>query len=113
MDFTAYLKKLDTSKAVILTGDLNVAHKEIGTLNSVHSELCMTNTHTPPCPVTDLANPKGNTKTAGFTKEERDDFTALLKEGFVDSYRHLYPDKTKAYTYWSYRYNARAKNAGW
>ncbi|KAL5457388.1 hypothetical protein EMCRGX_G034640 [Ephydatia muelleri] len=88
--FTAYLKKLDATKPVILCGDLNVAHSEI-----------------------DLANPKGNTKTAGFTKEERQDFTALLKEGFVDSFRHLYPDRTKAYTYWSYRSNARAKNTGW
>lgn len=90
VDFTAYLKKLDATKPVILCGDLNVAHNEI-----------------------DLANPKGNAKTAGFTKEERQDFTALLKEGFVDSFRHLYPDKTKAYTYWSYRSNARAKNTGW
>jgi len=61
----------------------------------------------------DLANPKTNEGTAGFTKEEREDFSLLLKEGFVDSYRHLYPDKTRVYTYWSYRFNARARNIGW
>ena len=61
----------------------------------------------------DLANPKTNTGTAGFTKEEREDFSLLLKEGFVDSFRHLYPDTTRVYTYWSYRFNARAKNTGW
>ena len=61
----------------------------------------------------DLKNPKTNTKTAGFTPEERQDFTELLEEGFVDTFRHLYPDLTGAYTYWSYRFNARAKNTGW
>ena len=60
----------------------------------------------------DLKNPKTNTKTAGFTREERDGFTALLGEGFVDSFRHLHPN-TQAFTYWSYRFNARAKNIGW
>lgn len=90
IDFQAYLKKLDAQKPLILCGDLNVAHLEI-----------------------DLANPKTNTGTAGFTKEEREDFSLLLKEGFVDSFRHLYPDTTRVYTYWSYRFNARAKNTGW
>jgi len=61
----------------------------------------------------DIANPKTNTRTAGFTKEEREEFTNLLNEGFVDSFRHLYPDKTGAYTYWSYMGNAREKNVGW
>ena len=61
----------------------------------------------------DLANPKTNQGTAGFTKEEREDFSLLLKEGFVDTYRHLYPDKARVYTYWSYRFNTRAKNIGW
>ena len=61
----------------------------------------------------DLKNPKTNHKTAGFTPEERKDFTELLDEGFVDSFRHLYPDLTGAYTYWSYRFNAKAKNTGW
>ncbi|XP_064404230.1 exodeoxyribonuclease-like isoform X2 [Halichondria panicea] len=89
-DLREYMKKLDLKKPVILSGDLNVAHKEI-----------------------DLKNPKTNTKTAGFTPEERQDFTELLEEGFVDTFRHLYPDLTGAYTYWSYRFNARAKNTGW
>ena len=61
----------------------------------------------------DLANPKTNTKTAGFTKEEREGFTTLLGEGFIDSYRTLYPDKKCAYTFWTYMMNARAKNVGW
>lgn len=89
-DFREYLKELDNKKPVILCGDLNVAHKEI-----------------------DLANPKTNTKTAGFTKEERQDFTELLEQGFVDSFRHFYPNKTKQYSFWSYMRNARAKNVGW
>ncbi|KAJ7378433.1 DNA-(apurinic or apyrimidinic site) lyase [Desmophyllum pertusum] len=89
-DFTEYLKTLDNKKPVILCGDLNVAHKEI-----------------------DLANPKTNTKTAGFTKEERQGFTELLEEGFVDSFRHFYPKKEKQYSFWSYMGNARAKNVGW
>lgn len=61
----------------------------------------------------DLANPKGNHKTAGFTKEEREDFSSLLAEGFTDSFRKLYPDKAGAYSYWSYRSNARPRNKGW
>ncbi|CAG2056782.1 unnamed protein product [Timema podura] len=85
-----YLKDLDTKKPVILCGDLNVAHEEI-----------------------DLANPKTNTKSAGFTQEERDGMTSLLKQGFVDSFRLMYPDKTGAYTFWSYMGNARARNTGW
>lgn len=89
-DFRKYLKDLDEKKPVILCGDLNVAHKEI-----------------------DLANPKTNTKTAGFTKEERQGFTELLAEGFVDTYRHFYPNKEKQYSFWSYMRNARAKNVGW
>ncbi|XP_020622304.1 DNA-(apurinic or apyrimidinic site) lyase-like, partial [Orbicella faveolata] len=89
-DFTEYLKTLDKKKPVILCGDLNVAHKEI-----------------------DLANPKTNTKTAGFTKEERQGFTELLEEGFVDSFRHFYPKKERQYSFWSYMGNARAKNVGW
>lgn len=89
-DFRDYLKNLDKTKPVILCGDLNVAHKEI-----------------------DLANPKSNTKTAGFTKEERQGFTELLEEGFVDSFRHFYPGKAKQYSFWSYMGNARSKNVGW
>jgi AP endonuclease-1 len=88
-DFREYLKKLDAQKPLILCGDLNVAHNEI-----------------------DLKNPKTNTKTAGFTQQERDGFTALLGDGFVDSFRDLHPT-TQAFTYWSYRFNARAKNIGW
>lgn len=89
-DFHAFLKNLERTKPVIVCGDLNVAHKEI-----------------------DLKNPKQNTKNAGFTKQERTKFTALLDSGFIDSYRHFYPDKTDAYTWWSYMGNARAKNIGW
>ena len=62
---------------------------------------------------TDLANPKSNAKTAGFTKEEREGFGKLLSEGFIDTFRHLYPDKKEAYSYWSYRSNARSRNKGW
>jgi len=86
----AYLEKLDQKKPVILCGDLNVAHQEI-----------------------DLKNPKPNRGNAGFSDEEREKFGTLLKAGFVDSYRYLYPDKEGAYTWWSYRFNARANNAGW
>uniref|UniRef100_A0A224YT87 DNA repair nuclease/redox regulator APEX1 n=1 Tax=Rhipicephalus zambeziensis TaxID=60191 RepID=A0A224YT87_9ACAR len=89
-DFRAYLKELETKKPVVLCGDMNVAHQEI-----------------------DLANPKTNKKNAGFTQEERDGFTTLLDSGFVDSFRHLYPDKKGAYTFWTYMMNARAKNVGW
>ncbi|MCX7658282.1 MAG: exodeoxyribonuclease III [Oscillospiraceae bacterium] len=89
-DFRAYVKKLDMQKPVIVCGDLNVAHKEI-----------------------DLKNPKTNVGNAGFTPEEREKMTRLLESGFVDSFRYLYPDKTGAYTWWSYMFNARANNAGW
>ncbi len=88
--FKDYLKKLDSKKAVILCGDLNVAHKEI-----------------------DLKNPKTNRKNAGFTDEERNKISKLLDDGFIDSYRLLYPDKENAYTWWSYMGNAREKNVGW
>ncbi len=86
----AYLKGLDEKKPVIYCGDLNVAHNEI-----------------------DLKNPKTNRKNAGFTDEERDRLSVLLGEGFIDSFRFLYPDKTDAYSWWSYRFRAREKNAGW
>lgn len=86
----AYLKSLDQKKPVILCGDLNVAHQEI-----------------------DLKNPKTNKGNAGFSDEERGKFQELLDSGFVDSYRYLYPEATGAYTWWSYRFNARANNAGW
>lgn len=85
-----YLKGLDERKPVILCGDLNVAHKPI-----------------------DLKNPSSNRRNAGFTDEERDCFTKLLDSGFTDTFRHLYPDVTGAYTWWSYMFNSRAKNAGW
>ena len=88
--FLAYLKALDEKKPVILCGDLNVAHKEI-----------------------DLKNPSSNRRNAGFTDEERGAFSRLLENGFVDSFRYLYPDKTGAYSWWSYMFNARANNAGW
>ena len=89
-DFRAYLKKLNEIKPVILCGDLNVAHQEI-----------------------DLKNPKTNRRNAGFTDEERGKFTELLSAGFIDSFRHFYPDKTGEYSWWSYIRNARATNAGW
>jgi exodeoxyribonuclease-3 len=85
-----YLKKLDEKKPVILCGDLNVAHQEI-----------------------DLKNPKANKGNAGFSDQERGAFGQLLNIGLIDTYRHLYPDTTGAYTWWSYRFNARANNAGW
>lgn len=88
--FRAYIRKLDERKPVILCGDLNVAHQEI-----------------------DLKNPASNRKNAGFTDEEREKFSELLDAGFVDAYRFLYPDVTGVYTWWSYRFNARANNAGW
>lgn len=88
--FRDYLKELDAHKPIILCGDLNVAHTEI-----------------------DLKNPKTNRKNAGFTQEERDKFTELLDAGFVDSFRYFYPDKTGAYSWWSYRFKAREKDAGW
>lgn len=89
-DFRAYLKSLDEIKPVIVCGDLNVAHKEI-----------------------DLKNPKTNRKNAGFTDEERNKFTELLNEGFIDTFRYFYPDKENIYSWWSYRFKAREKNAGW
>lgn len=89
-DFLAYLKKLDETKPVIFCGDLNVAHKEI-----------------------DLKNPKTNRKNAGFSDEERACFTRLTENGFVDSFRYFYPDQEGIYSWWSYRFKAREKNAGW
>lgn len=88
--FLAYIKKLDEKKPVIFCGDLNVAHKEI-----------------------DLKNPKTNRKNAGFTDEERGKMTELLASGFVDTYRYFYPDVEQVYSWWSYRFKAREKNAGW
>lgn len=89
-DFREYLLKLDSKKPVIMCGDLNVAHKEI-----------------------DLKNPKTNRKNAGFTDEERGKFTDFLSSGFIDTYRFFNPDKTDIYSWWSYRFKAREKNAGW
>ena len=89
-DFLAYLKGLEEKKPVVFCGDLNVAHKEI-----------------------DLKNPKTNRKNAGFTDEERGKFTDLLAAGFTDTVRYLYPDVEGIYSWWSYRFSARAKNAGW
>ena len=89
-DFRQYLLSLDKIKPVILCGDLNVAHKEI-----------------------DLKNPKTNRRNAGFTDEEREKMTTLLGSGFCDSFRHLYPDTEGIYSWWSYRFKAREKNAGW
>ncbi len=89
-DFLKYVKKLAEHKPVIYCGDLNVAHEEI-----------------------DLKNPKSNRGNAGFTDEERDKMTRTLSSGFTDSYRKLYPEKTDAYSWWSYRMGARAKNIGW
>ena len=89
-EFLKYLKNLEETKPVILCGDLNVAHKEI-----------------------DLKNPKSNRRSAGFTDEERGKFSALIDAGFVDTFRHLYPDKTDAYTWWSYISSARERNSGW
>ena len=89
-DFLAYVKKLEETKPVIYCGDLNVAHKEI-----------------------DLKNPKTNHHNAGFTDEERAAFSRVLDSGMIDTYRYFYPDKTDIYSWWSYRFQARAKNAGW
>ena len=88
--FRRYVKELDEKKPVIICGDLNVAHNEI-----------------------DLKNFKTNVGNAGFTYEERGKMTELLASGFVDSFRYLYPDKTGAYSWWSYMFKAREKNAGW
>ena len=89
-DFRAYLKKLEEKKPVIVCGDLNVAHREI-----------------------DLKNPKTNRKNAGFTDEERAKFTTLLDSGFTDTFRYFYPEQEGIYSWWSYRFKAREKNAGW
>lgn len=89
-DFLIYLKKLEEKKNVIFCGDLNVAHQEI-----------------------DLKNPKTNRRNAGFTDEERGKFTELLQAGFIDTFRYFYPDQEGIYSWWSYRFSARAKNAGW
>ena len=88
--FLAYLKKLEENKPVVFCGDLNVAHKEI-----------------------DLKNPKTNRKNAGFTDEEREKFSVLLEAGFVDTFRHFYPDMENIYSWWSFRAGARPKNVGW
>ena len=89
-DFREYLLSLKSKKSVIVCGDLNVAHKEI-----------------------DLKNPKTNRRNAGFTDEERDKMTKLLESGFIDTFRHFYPDMEQIYSWWSYRFKAREKNAGW
>lgn len=89
-EFRKHLKNLDENKPVIVCGDLNVAHKEI-----------------------DLKNPKNNRRNAGFTDEERNKFTKLLDSGFIDTFRNFYPDLEGTYSWWSYRFKAREKNAGW
>lgn len=89
-DFRAFLKALESKKPIIVCGDLNVAYKEI-----------------------DLKNPKTNRRNAGFTDEEREKMSVLLDSGFIDTYRHFYPDKEGAYTWWSYMGKARANNTGW
>ena len=89
-EFLNFVKELDSMKPVVICGDMNVAHEEI-----------------------DLANPKTNRRNAGFTDEERSCMTRLLEAGFTDTYRHLNPDKTGAYSWWSYRGRAREKNVGW
>ena len=88
--FRAFLKDLDSRKPVLVCGDLNVAHKEI-----------------------DLKNPKTNRMNAGFTDQEREKFQTLLDAGFIDTFRYFYPDMTSIYSWWSYRFKAREKNAGW
>ena len=88
--FLHYLKGLDQKKPVVFCGDLNVAHQEI-----------------------DLKNPKTNRRNAGFTDEERAKFSTLLENGFIDTFRFFYPDQTDIYSWWSYRFRAREKNAGW
>ena len=89
-DFFAYIKSLEETKPVIYAGDLNVAHQEI-----------------------DLKNPKTNRKNAGFTDEERGKFSNVLTNGMIDTYRYFYPEQTEIYSWWSYRFKAREKNAGW
>lgn len=88
-DFQAYLRRLDASKPVVVCGDMNVAHEEI-----------------------DIKNPKTNRRNAGFTDEEREKFTALINSGFIDTFRFLHPEDV-TYSWWSYRFHAREKNAGW
>lgn len=88
--FREYLNKLNAIKPIIVCGDMNVAHKEI-----------------------DLKNPKTNRKNAGFTDEERDKFSKFLEAGYIDTFRHFYPDKEQIYSWWSYRFKAREKNSGW
>lgn len=89
-DFLVYIKSLEETKPVIYAGDLNVAHQEI-----------------------DLKNPKTNRKNAGFTDEERGKFSNVLANGMIDTYRYFYPEQTEIYSWWSYRFKAREKNAGW
>lgn len=89
-DFKFYLKELEKIKPVIFCGDLNVAHKEI-----------------------DLKNPKANRKNAGFTDEERSKFDDLVNSGFIDTFRYFFPNIAEQYSWWSYRFNARSRNAGW
>ena len=89
-DFLAYLLKLQEKKPVVCCGDLNVAHQDI-----------------------DLKNPKSNRKNPGFTDEEREGFTRVLQSGFIDTFRYFYPDQENIYSWWSYRFKAREKNAGW
>ena len=89
-DFLAYIRQLDKKKTVIICGDLNVAHEEI-----------------------DLKNPKTNRKNAGFTDEERNKMTVMLENGFTDTFRYFYPEQKEIYSWWSYRFKAREKNAGW
>lgn len=89
-DFLGYLRSLEQEQPVIFCGDLNVAHREI-----------------------DLKNPKNNRRNPGFTDEERACFTRVLENGFIDTFRYFYPDLEGAYSWWSYRYNARSRNAGW
>ena len=89
-EFRSYIKGLDGKKPVVVCGDMNVAHKEI-----------------------DLKNPGSNRRNAGFTDEERNKFSEFLEAGFIDTYRYFYPDREGAYSWWSYRFNARANNAGW
>ena len=89
-DFLTYCKDLEKSKPVIFCGDLNVAHQEI-----------------------DLARPRQNRQSAGFSDEERANFDKIIEQGFIDTFRHFYPEKTDAYSWWSYRAGARGKNIGW
>ncbi len=88
--FLGYIRSLEESKPVVYCGDLNVAHREI-----------------------DLKNPKSNTRSAGFTQEERDKLTAVLEAGYIDTFRYFHPEARDAYTWWSYMFHAREKNAGW